>query len=141
MPRPPGMAKTGGRRRGTPNKHPSSVRARAMRQHDVSPVDFMLGIVANEALELPMRLDAARSVAPYTNPRLSAIDATVRSEVKVVLSPEQRRERARQAILEAFAERPLITDATYHVVGGNRVDAVTPPDGQANSEPPAERDG
>ena len=69
----------------------------------------MLSIVRDEALDLPTRLDAAKAVAPYTNPRLSVIDSTVRTEVNVMaLTDEQRRERARQAILEAFAERPPV---------------------------------
>ena len=70
---------------------------------------YMLSIVRDEALDLPTRLDAAKAVAPYTNPRLSVIDSTVRTEVNVMaLTDEQRRERARQAILEAFAERPPV---------------------------------
>jgi hypothetical protein len=96
----------------------------------LSPVDYLLSIMRDEALDLPTRLDAAKSVAPYTNPRLASIDATVKSEVKVALTEEQRRERARQAILEAFAERtPLVVDAEYKVIAGkdNR-------DEQANGE-------
>jgi hypothetical protein len=38
---------------------------------------------------------AARDCAPYIHPRLHSVE-------------DERRERARQAILEAFAERPLI---------------------------------
>jgi len=55
-----------------------------------------------------VRLDAAKAVAPYTNPRLAVIDSTVRAKVEVTdgLSLEERRERARQMIREAFAERP-----------------------------------
>ena len=60
----------------------------------------------NEKLDLSIRLDAAKAVAPYTNPRLAVIDSMVRTEVNVTaVTDEQRRERARQAILEAFAER------------------------------------
>jgi len=112
-----------------------------MRQRDVSPVDFMLGIVANEALDLPMRLDAARSVAPYTNPRLAVIDATIKakSEVTITLSPEELRQRAREAILQAFAERPPLTIAgEYKVLGGS---AVRPNVASENSEPTDESSG
>jgi hypothetical protein len=50
----------------------------------------------------------AIAAAPYFHPRLASIDSTVRTEVNVSqLTEEQRRQRARQAILEAFAERPM----------------------------------
>jgi hypothetical protein len=68
-------------------------------------------------LDLPTRLDAAKAAAPYTNPRLASIGATFKSEVKVVLTEEQRVERARQAILEAFAERPAL-NAERKIVAG-----------------------
>ena len=74
----------------------------------LSPVDFMLAIMRNEELALAVRLDAAKAVAPYTNPRLASIDATVKSTTEVsLLTDEQRRQRARQAILDAFVERPM----------------------------------
>jgi len=68
----------------------------------------MLKIMRDEQLDLPTRLDAAKAVAPYVHPRLASIDATVKSTTEVsLLSGEERRQRARQAILEAFAERPM----------------------------------
>jgi hypothetical protein len=59
----------------------------------------MLKITRDETLELPVRLDAAKAVAPYVHPRLAVIDSTVRTEVTVsALTEEERRERARQAL-------------------------------------------
>jgi hypothetical protein len=50
----------------------------------------------------------ATAAAPYLHARLQSIDSTVRTEVKLsTLTEDERRQRARQAILEAFAERPL----------------------------------
>ena len=73
----------------------------------MTPVDYLLAVMRNEQLDLPTRLDAAKAVAPYTNPRLASIDVKARTEVTVsALTEEERRVRARQAILEAFAERP-----------------------------------
>ena len=47
------------------------------------------------------------------------------------LTKEERRERARQAILEAFAERPRVVDAEYKVIAGkdNR-DELPAPNGE-----------
>lgn len=51
----------------------------------------------------------AGMAAPYLHPKLQVVDSTVRAAVVDVtgLTVEQRRQRARQAILEAFAERPM----------------------------------
>jgi hypothetical protein len=92
----------------------------------LTPIAFMLDIVRNEKLDLPLRLQAARDVAPYTAPRLAVIDSTVRAEVTTTaLTEEQRVERARKAIAEAFAERtPLVVEGEYKVIAGkaNRED-------------------
>jgi hypothetical protein len=48
----------------------------------------------------------AAQCAPYCHPRLHAIDAKIETAL-VVMTEDQRREQARQAIAEAFAERPL----------------------------------
>jgi hypothetical protein len=61
----------------------------------------------------------------------------VKSEVQIVLTEEQRRERARQAILEAFAERPAL-NAERKIVAGREVWAA---DEQANGEASEEREG
>ena len=56
----------------------------------------------------------------------------------------RRRQRARQAILEAFAERPLklidgeVVEGEYKVIAGKD---VSPADGQAKGEEPEEREG
>jgi hypothetical protein len=51
----------------------------------------------------------AIAVAPYTNPRLAVVDARITKEVDAVsLNDAERRQRARQMILEAFAERPAV---------------------------------
>jgi hypothetical protein len=48
----------------------------------------------------------AAAVSPYIHPRLHAIDAKIETAL-VVMTEDERREQARQAIAEAFAERPL----------------------------------
>jgi len=51
---------------------------------------------------------AARDAAPYLHPRLHSVEAKTETTV-VIASAEELRERARQAIREAFAERPMLT--------------------------------
>jgi hypothetical protein len=48
----------------------------------------------------------AAQVAPYCHPRLHAIDAKIETAL-VIMTEDERREQARQAIAEAFRERPL----------------------------------
>jgi hypothetical protein len=69
--------KTGGRRRGTPN------RATAARQAEIAtsgltPLDYLLAVMRGENLGLEMRLEAAKAAAPYVHPKLAAIDTTHR---------------------------------------------------------------
>jgi hypothetical protein len=104
----------------------------------LTPVDYLLGIMRNDELDLAVRLDAAKAVAPYVHPRLAVIDSTTRAEVSTsTLTKEERRERARRAILEAFAERPLkliegeVVEGGYKVIAGTEVSAV---DEQAKGE-------
>ena len=66
--------KTGGRKKGTPNK--SSRIAIDLAKDGTSAVQLMLAVMRDETLTLPIRLDAAKAVAPYTPPLLSAVDMT-----------------------------------------------------------------
>jgi hypothetical protein len=67
--------KTGGRQRGVPNK------ATAKRQEEVeasglTPLDYMLSLLRDEALGQDVRFEAAKSAAPYVHPRLAATQVT-----------------------------------------------------------------
>ena len=106
-------------------------------------LEYVVGVARDETADPDRRDRMAVAALPYLHPRLAVVDARVVAEVKTTpLTDEQRRQRAREAILSAFAERPLVVDGDYKVIAGrdNR-EAVSVPDGQANSEPPAERDG
>jgi hypothetical protein len=48
----------------------------------------------------------AAQVAPYCHPRLASIEAKIETAL-VVMTEDERRQRARELIQEAFAERPL----------------------------------
>ena len=69
----------------------------------------MLKVLRNPKTPPERRDRVAGMAAPYLHPKLQVVDSTVRAAVVDVtgLTVEQRRQRARQAILEAFAERPM----------------------------------
>lgn len=73
--RPKGIAKTGGRVKGVPNKV-TAAKLEAVAASGLTPMDFMLQVMRDETNELDCRLDAAKSVAPYVHPKLAPIDAT-----------------------------------------------------------------
>jgi hypothetical protein len=59
---------------------------------------------------IELRIDAAKAAIGYEKPKLASIDAKVDVLTEVMLTEDERRERARKAIIEAFAERPLVTE-------------------------------
>jgi len=134
-----GRAKTGGRQKGVRNRA-AQQREAEIAASGLAPLDYMLKIMRDEQLDLPTRLDAAKAVAPYVHPRLAVIDSTIRAEVSVsTLTDEQRRERARQLIRAAFAERPVVIEHEPKVIAGRDVSADV--SAQANGEQPEEREG
>ncbi len=73
--RPKGIAKTGGRVKGVPNKV-TAAKLEAIASSGLTPMDFMLQVMRDELAELGQRLDAAKSVAPYVHPKLAPVDPT-----------------------------------------------------------------
>jgi hypothetical protein len=80
VPRPKGLPKSGGRQKGTVNRR-TRERQAAVVASGLLPVPFLLSLVENEALDLPTRLEAAKSAAPYIHPKLQVVDSTIRAEV------------------------------------------------------------
>lgn len=64
--------KTGGRSKGTPNKA-SAAKAAEIEASGLTPLDYMLSIMRDEANPRDMRLDAAHKAAPFVHPKLTAI--------------------------------------------------------------------
>ena len=62
----------GGRQKGTRNKR-ESLRQQAIEQAGVTPLEFMLNIMGNASNPTLMRLDAAKSAAPYVHARLQSV--------------------------------------------------------------------
>jgi hypothetical protein len=71
--RKPGGPKTGGRRKGTPNRK-TREQIEQIKASGLTPLDFMLAVMRNPKARLAMRFDAARQAAPYVHPRLTAFE-------------------------------------------------------------------
>lgn len=69
--------KTGGRKAGTPNKRTIERRTalQAIRASGKDPISFFADLLANEDLPIELRFQAAKELAPYMHPRLSAVEA------------------------------------------------------------------
>ena len=84
-----GQAKSGGRKRGTPNRA-TAAKAKAIAESGLTPLDYMISIMRNESLEEDKRLDAAKAAAPYVHPRLASVDNRVTAEVEMALKPSEK---------------------------------------------------
>lgn len=62
----------GGRKPGTPNKA-SIERQKKVAASGMTPLDYMLKVMRDENAPDDMRLDAAKSAAPYVHPKLSSV--------------------------------------------------------------------
>lgn len=65
--------KTGGRTKGIPNKA-TAAKAAEIAASGMTPLDYMLAVLRNEANDPNVRLDAASKAAPYVHPKLAAIE-------------------------------------------------------------------
>jgi hypothetical protein len=73
--RPKGIPKTGGRKKGTPNKA-SAAKAAEVAASGLTPLEYMLEVVRDLDAERSVRLDAAAKAAPYVHPKLASIEHT-----------------------------------------------------------------
>lgn len=73
MSRLPGTPKTGGRKAGVPNKA-TIARQAEIAASGLTPLDYMLSVLRDEANDPIARLDAAKAAAPYVHPKLANVD-------------------------------------------------------------------
>ncbi len=95
--------KTGGRKKGTPNKK-TAERARLLAGMRISckdPVTFFATILHNEKLPVDLRFAAAKELAPYVHPKLASIEARTGG-----LSHEDRLEHLRRMAADGGEDRP-----------------------------------
>lgn len=65
--------KTGGRKKGTPNKL-TAARKAAILASGLTPLDYMLSIMRDETQPQKMRMKAAAAAAKYVHPKLKSVD-------------------------------------------------------------------
>ncbi len=79
MSRAKGSPKTGGRKRGVPNKRTAIEKQQAEKiqkgalEAGLKPVDFMLKVMRDNMTPLKLRCDMALAAAPYCHPRLGQV--------------------------------------------------------------------
>ena len=91
-----GTPKTGGRKRGSRNKV-TKARQAAVEASGLAPLDYLLQVMRDERIPLELRIDAAKSVAPYLYHRLSSVQHSgadggpVKFEqiVRIIVDPNQ----------------------------------------------------
>lgn len=71
--RPKGLPKTGGRQKGVPNRA-TATKAAEIAASGLTPLDYMLRVMRDGTIDHPIRLDAAKSAAPYVHPRLATFN-------------------------------------------------------------------
>ena len=80
---PIGHPRYGGRGKGSRNKRTLLSRdalcesGATLNGSGQAPLEFLISVMRNEALDLPIRLDAAKSAAPYLHPKLNMVEARV----------------------------------------------------------------
>ena len=65
--------KTGGRTAGTPNRA-TAAKAKAVEESGLTPLDYMLDVMRDTDKPADVRLDAAKSAAPYVHPKLASVE-------------------------------------------------------------------
>ncbi len=80
MPRPKGLAKTGGRQRGSRNKRTlmeqqqTKTIVQAAKEAGLTPLEYMLKVMRDPKVTQQRRDDMAKACAPYMHARLAAVD-------------------------------------------------------------------
>lgn len=79
--------KTGGRQKGVRN-HRTEAQAAAIEASGLTPLEYMLSVLRDSGQDYEVRLEAAKSAAPYVHPRLANVELSGSKdkplEVKVV---------------------------------------------------------
>jgi hypothetical protein len=113
LPRPKGLPKTGGRKKGSVSKFtPLSVQytrdiVDAAIKAQQTPLEFLLAQMHDPRVARQERFAAAVAAAPFCHPKLIATAVTKVSSGGDGLPPDQYRAWARQQIREAFGLPPL----------------------------------
>ena len=71
-----------GRKKGVPNKA-TQERQKEIADSGLTPVQFLTQVYRNEGLDIALRVNAAKSVAPYIHPSLSSVDMALTGQVQL----------------------------------------------------------
>jgi hypothetical protein len=71
-----------GRKTGSPNKA-TQERQKEIAESGLTPVQFLTQVYRNEGLDMTLRVNAAKSVAPYIHPSLSSVDMALTGHVQL----------------------------------------------------------
>ena len=74
-----------GRPRGARNRK-SREKAEAIERSGLTPLDYMLKVMRNPKSDAAVRLDAAKSAAPYVHARLAAVEHSGKVAVPIIIS-------------------------------------------------------
>jgi hypothetical protein len=76
--------KTGGRKRGIPNKA-SAAKAKAIADSGLTPLDYMLNLMRDDQADSTRRDWAAGASAPYVHPKLANIEHSGKGGGPIIL--------------------------------------------------------
>lgn len=100
---PKGGAREGaGRKPGVPNRKTAELQA-AVLASGISPLEYMLSVMRDPGQDYPIRLDAAKSAAPYIHPKLAAIEHTGKDGKDLIPEAESDNRQVARAILALLA--------------------------------------
>ena len=77
----------GGRQKGAANKRTREIADKAVAE-GLTPLEYLLSVLRDEAVDRAVRLDAAKAAAPYIHPRLAT--ETVKHEGSVEITTIRR---------------------------------------------------
>ena len=77
-----GVREGAGRKKGIPNKKTAKV-IKQIEQSGLTPLAYMLQVMRDETQEPPIRMDAAKSAAPYTHARLATVENRLSGKLEI----------------------------------------------------------
>jgi len=90
--------KTGGRKKGVPNKV-TLKREAEVRASGLAPLDHMLAVMRDETAEPARRDEMAKAAAPYVHPKLASVEHTGAGKGPIQVEDRSPRDLARRIAL------------------------------------------
>ena len=71
-----------GRPKGVPNRA-TAAKAAEIAASGMTPLDFLLHVYRNEGNDIALRVNAAKSAAPYVHPSLASVDMALTGHIQL----------------------------------------------------------